>query len=566
MLVQRVDQLIGNTPLIRLNSLSDDEANISVYGKLEAANPAFSVKDRSALELLRRAAMDYDLSDGWTIVESTSGNMGHALAMLCAIYKYRFVCVLDPKTPKTNINLVKAFGGEVEIVSTPDENGGFQKNRIKVAKEIERQLNRCVNLDQYNNPAAIDAHYKTTGPEIHRQLCGQVDVLIASVSTGSHLSGTARYLKETCSKVLTVGVEPQGSVIFGGTYKPYLQNGAGLSFRPGNILTELVDQVVRVSDYDAFLSCRQVALADGLLLGGSSGAVIHVAKEFAAKAARPCNIVVVLPDSGMKYLDTIYDDQWLINHGLKSVVDAMAPRTRPSQRSPIDLSRLFVPESSTIDSIRVNDTGGARYDIAFPELKVDHVSYQWRAEVGDALAGQMVDLLRHTTASAPIIGFGETITDVEAHNYIAELRTSLAAGKSLLMTMFASTGALIGLCTLRRNLNPNNRHIADLAKGMIHEKYRRHMVLPAAFFEIALRCENEDVDVVTLDVRSDSPAQRVWENFGFETYGVLPDYARIEGKNLPGHFMMQKVANLKSRALSVLQLRHKAEIRMLEHA
>lgn len=312
----RIDELIGGTPLIRLNCISSDARRINIFGKLEAINPGYSVKDRSALHMIERARAEHRLREGSTIVESSSGNMGHALAMLCAAYKYRFICVLDPKTPKSNVTLVKAFGGVVEMVTTPDESGGFQKKRIALAKSIAQQIPNCVNLDQYSNPAAIDAHFQHTGPEIYAQAGQAIDVLVGSASTGSHLSGTAKFLKSVHPAIHVIGVEPKGSVVFGGEFKPFLQNGTGLSFTPDNILMTYIDEVVKVSDFDAFAACRRIARNEGLLLGGSSGSVIHAAQSYVAGLDRPCNVVVILPDGGLKYLETIYDDQWLINNNL----------------------------------------------------------------------------------------------------------------------------------------------------------------------------------------------------------------------------------------------------------
>lgn len=332
MFANNVVDLIGNTPLIHLKSLSDPQRQINVYAKLECRNPGNSVKDRSALELLSQAKSEHGLQPGWSIVESTSGNMGHALAMLCAIYHYHFICVLDPKTPRANVNLVRAFGGQVEMVEQPDERGSYQQRRITVAKAIAAQLPRCVNLDQYNNPAAIDAHYYSTGPEIYAQLTGQVDVVIGTASTGSHLSGLAKYLKERLPALHVIGVEPEGSVVFGGEFKPFLQNGTGLSFQPGNILTQLVDEVVKVSDRDAFVGCRSLALDEGLLMGGSSGSVVAAARRHVQHATGPCNIVVVMPDSGVKYLDTVYDDQWLKANDLGGVLEEMRRQRATTHR------------------------------------------------------------------------------------------------------------------------------------------------------------------------------------------------------------------------------------------
>lgn len=311
-----VPDLIGNTPMVRLNSLCDDDRGLQVFGKLESLNPGYSVKDRSARGLLEQARLDHDLRPGMTIVESSSGNMGHALAMLCAIYGYRFICVLDPKTPRSNVALIKAYGGHVNMVETPDATGSFQKPRIETAKRLAREIADCVNLDQYNNPAAVEAHYHSTGPEILAQTEGKIDVLVGSASTGSHLSGTAKFLKQQVPNIRVIGAEPIGSVVFGGTFKPFLQNGIGLSFKPGNVHEQYIDIVERIADQDAFNMCRRLARRDGLLLGGSSGAVAHAASLHLQAVQGPCNVVVILPDGGLKYLDTIYDDQWLERHGL----------------------------------------------------------------------------------------------------------------------------------------------------------------------------------------------------------------------------------------------------------
>lgn len=333
-------ELIGNTPLLHLRSLSNEQRNIRVFGKLECHNPGYSVKDRSALQLLRQAERDYGLKPGWSIVESTSGNMGHALAMLCAIHGYRFICVLDPKTPKANANVVRAFGGQVEMVNQPDETGSYQKKRIAVAKSLAATTPNCINLDQYNNPAAIDAHYYSTGPEIVNQLSGKVDAVVVSASTGSHLSGIARYLKERDSRTHVIGVEPEGSVVFGGVYVPHLQNGSGLSFKPGNILTDLVDETVKVSDRHAFAGCHRLALDEGLLLGGSSGSIAHAARCYVERLNDPANIVLVLPDSGVKYLETIYDDEWLSAHGLHDILRDLDTATEATEAHALALESL----------------------------------------------------------------------------------------------------------------------------------------------------------------------------------------------------------------------------------
>jgi hypothetical protein len=209
-----------------------------------------------------------------------------------------------------------------------------------------------------------------------------------------------------------------------------------------------------------------------------------------------------------------------------------------------------------LDTLRTEQSDGAiRYALPFPSERVTHLFFQWPQEISAALAEQIISLMRLTTASAPIIGFAEVIGDSEAQSYLGDLRGVLAAGKCRLLTIQTDTDQLVGLCTLRRNLNPNNRHITDLAKGMIHQAFRGGLVLPAAFYEIAMQCEADGVDMVTLDVRAHTPAHKVWERMGFETWGVLPDYARAQGQVHAGHYMRQSVAVLKQRVLEMLLAR-----------
>jgi hypothetical protein len=203
---------------------------------------------------------------------------------------------------------------------------------------------------------------------------------------------------------------------------------------------------------------------------------------------------------------------------------------------------------------RILHEGAARHTLGFDGVTLE-IDYRWHQRVDDALAERIVELMRHTSAAAPIIGFAEEISDEAAAGYIADLRANLDARKCRLLVITTAAGLLVGLCTLRRNLNPNNGHIADLAKGMIRDTHRGGLVLPAAFHEIALQCEADGVEVVTLDVRAGTPAHKAWERFGFQTWGVMPDYARAQGTVHAGHFMMQRVADLKARALAALGAR-----------
>lgn len=302
---ESVLETIGDTPLVRLQRLSNLTPNAVVYGKLEYLNPGFSIKDRTALGLILDAERSGKLKPGDSIVESTSGNMGHALAMLCAARGYHFICLVDVKTPSANRKICEAFGAEVIVVDQPDETGGYQKQRIRKAQQIATERKNCLNLDQYANEAARDAHH-LTGREIDRALGGAVDAVVASVSTGGHITGIAAYFRRVERAVKIVAVEPEGSSIFGGKFRPFRTNGAGLSFRPKNYDPPKIDHELRFTDEEAFAMARRVAREEGILLGGSSGGVLAVTERLIREGALEGNIVAVLPDSGLKYLDVVY--------------------------------------------------------------------------------------------------------------------------------------------------------------------------------------------------------------------------------------------------------------------
>ncbi|CAC9657499.1 cysteine synthase family protein [bacterium endosymbiont of Bathymodiolus sp. 5 South] len=309
MIKESVYECIGNTPLVELQHLPNATNSTKIYGKIEYINPGLSIKDRAALRLIEDAEKRQLIIKGDTIVESTSGNMGHSLAMICAAKGYKLICIVDPKTPKINIEIYRAYGASILLITEMDEYGGYQKNRILTAKKIGEKINHF-NLDQYSNPSCKSGNYNT-GYEIFSDLNGKIDVLIASVSTGGHLSGVSKYLKQHCiKKPIIVGVEPLGSIIFGGCQMPYKQNGTGLSFVPDNYTPSLVDIKLKCNDNDAFSMCRYIAKNEGILLGGSSGSVLWAASKLlkSGDIKQDSNIVCILPDGGIKYIDSIYKE------------------------------------------------------------------------------------------------------------------------------------------------------------------------------------------------------------------------------------------------------------------
>lgn len=302
-------KLISNTPLVKLVKTSK-QFNANFYVKLEKYNLTGSVKDRAALGMIENAEREQTLKPGMTLVESSSGNLGIAIAAISSIKGYKFICVIDPKTTMSKINIIEAYGGKVIMVDKKDIDGSYIKMRIKKVKELLRKYKNYYNLDQYNNLSNTLSHYKSTGPEIFHDLKGQIDCLVGSVSTCGTMVGTAKFLKKKLPKLFVVGVEPKGSVIFGGEYKSYYQQGPGSSFIPGNF-DNLFDKSIKVKDKDAFKTARELAKKEGIFVGGSSGAAVWAAIKIIKEKPHLKNIVIICPDSGERYIDTIFSEEWL---------------------------------------------------------------------------------------------------------------------------------------------------------------------------------------------------------------------------------------------------------------
>ncbi|MGH8546293.1 MAG: PLP-dependent cysteine synthase family protein [Gammaproteobacteria bacterium] len=307
-----VTDLIGFGPLVSVSEFARARPT-EVLLKIEGLSPGGSLKDKTALGLIRSKEQRGELGPGGTVVVSTSGNLGISLGMICAKKKYGLVCVVDPKVPRLNFNIYRSFGAIIDMVTVPDAAGGFQQPRVARAKALAANNEDYVYLDQYDDPVCQQIHYETTGPELWEASGGQVDVVVGTVSTGGHLCGTVRFLKERNPGLVAIGVEPAGSAIFSGTPHPYLQNGTGLAFRPGNYDGSLIDVELKVSDHDAFRTVRALARQEGIMLGGSSGGAVWAAVREAQR--RHGGVVVALcPDRGFRYLDTVYSDEWAASH------------------------------------------------------------------------------------------------------------------------------------------------------------------------------------------------------------------------------------------------------------
>ncbi|HBQ93710.1 MAG: cysteine synthase A [Firmicutes bacterium] len=296
-----VGDLIGRTPLVKLSRISELR-QCNVYGKLESFNPGGSVKDRIALNMVIHAERDGILKPGGVIIEPTSGNTGVGLAMVAATRGYRCILTMPDTASIERRLLFQAFGAEVEL--TPGKNG--MTGAINRAKELEHEIQGAISLHQFDNPANPEIHRLTTGPEIWEDTDGTVGAVIAGIGTGGTLTGVGQFLKEKNATVKMIGVEPaESAVISGGNPGPHKIQGIGAGFVPNTLDVSVLDGIIAITSEEAFASARELARTEGLLVGISSGAAIAAANRWLMQEHYGnATIVVVLPDSGERYLST----------------------------------------------------------------------------------------------------------------------------------------------------------------------------------------------------------------------------------------------------------------------
>lgn len=304
--------LVGETPLVRLSKVCQG-VQPTILAKLEQLNPGGSVKDRIGLAMVEDAERRGLLRPGGTIIEPTSGNTGHGLAIVAAIKGYKTIFVMPDKMSAEKIALLKAYGAEVVVCPTNVERESPQ-SYYSVAERLTREIPGAFQPNQYFNQRNPEVHYATTGPEIWRQTDGRINVFVAGIGTGGTISGTGRYLHEQRPDVRIVAADPEGS-IFSGPIAPYKVEGVGEDFWPGTFDRNVVNRTIQVSDRQAFVAARRLAREEGILVGGSAGLALHAALVEARDHGPDSVIVVLLPDTGRNYLSKIFSDEWMRQNG-----------------------------------------------------------------------------------------------------------------------------------------------------------------------------------------------------------------------------------------------------------
>lgn len=327
MIPTSISGLIGRTPLLEVPLRA---TTARLFLKLEKFNPGQSMKDRMALSMVEDAERSGRLKPGGTIIESSSGNTATGVAMIAAERGYRFIAVVDHHASPEKLRAIRAYGAETRTVEgVHDEGRVATKARETLARVLERTLPGSVYLNQPDNPANPDGYRTTMAQELLAEL-GALDLLVGAVGTGGSLSGTARALRDLGRGVYVIGVEPVGSIIFGGVGAPYYQSGTGTPEGveiARNVSFDVIDEGVNVGDAEAFTTARFLARERGILIGGAAGGVVYAALE-AIELRRTDVTVALVGDGGEKYLDTVFDDEWLIARGLLStqVIDSLRAR------------------------------------------------------------------------------------------------------------------------------------------------------------------------------------------------------------------------------------------------
>jgi len=416
--VEHVVDLVGNTPLVKLNSITEGLAPL-VLAKVEYLNPGGSVKDRIALRMVEAAEASGELKPGGTIVEPTSGNTGVGLALVAQRRGYKCVFVCPDKVSEDKRNVLKAYGAEVVVCPTavaPEHPDSY----YNVSDRLVREIPGAWKPNQYANPQNPLSHYHSTGPEIWRQTEGRITHFVAGVGTGGTISGTGKYLKEVSGgKVKVIGADPEGSVYSGGTGRPYLVEGVGEDFWPDAYDRDICDEIVAVSDADSFSVTRRLAREEGLLVGGSCGMAAAAALKIAKECGPDAVVVVLLPDGGRGYLSKVFNDQWMSSYGFLPPDSSGATVGDVLRRKDGHIPDLVHahPKETVAEAVAIlREYGVSQMPVVNAEPPVMAAEVAGAVNERDLLEAlftgkaQLADTLeKHMSAPLPTIGAGESV-------------------------------------------------------------------------------------------------------------------------------------------------------------
>jgi cystathionine beta-synthase len=350
-------ETIGDTPLVQLGRVASGVPPL-VLAKMEMFNPGGSVKDRIGPAMIEYCEKRGLLRPGGTIVEATSGNTGHGLAIAAALKGYHCILVMTDKASEEKRSLLRAYGAEVVIC--PSSVGHDSPEHYKnVAHRLAEEIPGACCPDQYSNPSNPAAHFATTGPEIWRATAGRLTAFVAGVGTGGTISGTARYLKERDPGVQVIGADPPGSVYSGDSPRPYKVEGIGMDIFPRNYDPSVIDEVIRIDDRTSFYWARRLAREEGILTGGSGGTALGAALVYARRLTADDVVVVLLPDTGRGYLSKVFNDTWMRENDMlvqaetkqPTLHDVLTYRRSHSRTMPLVVS--VSPGDSVADAVEL---------------------------------------------------------------------------------------------------------------------------------------------------------------------------------------------------------------------